>query len=112
MPDVRLATGLPEDDWDEPRWQRWVVATARANGWTVRVMDQRNRRGVLHAQSEDQRGWPDLLLVDDRVVWVELKPKGGKLSAMQRDKIDRLVDAGAEVHIMEPSHWGELLALL
>ena len=101
---------LPEEDWDEPRFQRWVVATARANGWKVRVTDQRGRPG-WRGQQED-KGWPDLILLRDRVVWIELKAKGGQLRAAQAIVIEFLRRAGAEVHVFEPSQWEELMGVL
>lgn len=106
----KISMGLPEPDWDEPRFQRWVVATATANGWLVRVMDQRGRPG-WRGQPTD-KGWPDLLLVRDRVRWIELKDRTGKLRPDQADRIAALVAAGAEVEVYDPTGWEALLASL
>lgn len=101
---------IPLPDWDEPRFQRWVVATARANGWRVRIMDQRGRPG-WRGQATD-KGLPDLLLVKDEVVWMELKAVGGKLRPDQVEWIEALKAAGAPVLVVEPTDWELLLRFL
>jgi len=106
----RSVLPMPEADWDEPRFQRWCVATARANGWRVRVMDQRGRPG-WRGQPTD-KGWPDLLMVKDRVVWIELKDADGQLRPDQLEVIGLLIDSGAEVYIMRPAQWEEFMVLL
>ena len=49
------------------------------------------------------RGWPDrtVLLPDNRVAWVELKSKSGKLSPHQEYWIAKLADAGHEVCVCD-----------
>ena len=53
-------------------------------------------------QASGRRGFPDVLLINDRVVFVELKtPAGtGRLSALQKPEIDRLRHAGADVRVI------------
>ncbi len=98
--------GVPSDDWTGTKFQAWIVTNARLNGWTVRVMDQRNTRGVLRAQSMDQRGWPDLLmLADTRSVWVECKSKGEALSSIQMLRHAQLRHAGHEVLALTAGDW-------
>lgn len=98
---------IPDATWDEPRYQRWVIATARMNGWHVRVTDQRGRPGWRGTASD--KGWPDLILVRERVVWLELKAAGGQLRPEQKLVISMLKEAGAEVHISDPGHWDLLV---
>lgn len=100
----------PEPDWDEPRFQRWLVATARANGWRVRIMDQRGRPG-WRGQAAD-KGLPDLLMAKDRVVWMELKAKGGKLRPDQVEWIAALREAKAEVHVVDPTDWEFIMSAI
>lgn len=102
-----VVSDVPQPDWDEPRFQRWVVATARANGWLVRIMDQRGRPG-WRGQASD-KGWPDLLLVRDRVVWLELKARDGTLREDQKVVLAALQAAAAEVYVVDPSSWESLL---
>lgn len=53
-------------------------------------------------QASGRRGFPDVLLVNDRVVFVELKtPAGtGRLSALQKREIELLRHAGADVRVI------------
>lgn len=104
-PEITARTG-------ETEFQRTVVDFARLLGWRVRVVDQRNARGQLRARHEDQQGWPDLLLVKDRVVWLELKAFGKSLSPTQVECIRELREAGAEVHVVTPAHWLSLQVFL
>lgn len=110
LPKSLMADGEPNASWTEPQWQRWVVATATAQGWRVRIMDQRGRPGWRGGPQD--KGWPDLLLVRDRVVWLELKASGGRLRPDQEEVIARLVAAGAEVHIVAPTAWETLIEWL
>jgi hypothetical protein len=108
-----MTTTLPAKTWSETEYQRFVVAYAREHGWTVRVMDQRNSRGVLRAQSLDQRGWPDLAVTRaGRFAWIELKAEGEKLSALQAQRIGQLIDAGHDVWIAKPTDWPTLEVVL
>jgi hypothetical protein len=98
--------GIPSEDWTGTKFQAWIVTNARLNGWTVRVMDQRNTRGVLRAQSMDQRGWPDLLLVGgSRAVWIECKSKGEALSSIQMLRHAQLRHTGHEVISLTAGDW-------
>jgi hypothetical protein len=83
----------------EKAWQGQVVELARMLGWR-------------HFHAFDSRrspsGYPDLTLVRDRVVWVELKSESGKPSAAQRSWLDALEAAGAEVYLWKPSDLEEV----
>ena len=54
-------------------------------------------------QATGRRGFPDVMLVNDRVVFIELKsPSGtGRLSALQFVEIGLLRHAGADVRIID-----------
>jgi hypothetical protein len=54
-------------------------------------------------EASGRRGFPDVLLINDRVVFVELKtPAGtGRLSALQKREIDLLRRAGADVRVID-----------
>lgn len=76
--------------------QARVIMLARLRGWWVwHCTDP-----VMSAA-----GLPDLLLVRERVVWLELKTERGRLRAAQSEVIDRLRAAGAEVHVCRPHDW-------
>jgi len=57
----------------------------------------------IKMQATGRRGFPDVMLVNDRVVFVELKsPSGtGRLSALQKREIELLRHAGADVRIID-----------
>lgn len=54
-------------------------------------------------EASGRRGFPDVLLINDRVVFIELKsPAGtGRLSALQIVEIKLLRHAGADVRIID-----------
>jgi hypothetical protein len=61
--------------------------------------------GWRTAVSGDGKGFPDLVLVRDRVLFVELKSARGTLTTDQQDWLFALGVAGAERHIWRPEHW-------
>lgn len=80
----------------EKRFQQQVVQLARLNSWTVyHTYDSRR----------SEPGFPDLVLVRDRVLFRELKAQDGRLSRHQRIWIGRLKDAGADVEVWRPNQW-------
>ena len=52
----------------------------------------------------DGTGFPDLVLVRDRVLFVELKSDAGRLSVAQQDWLFALSKAEAECHLWQPAH--------
>lgn len=89
----------PLDDMTEKVWQAQVVEVARTLGWRCyHTFDSRR----------SQPGFPDLVLVRDRVVFLELKSEKGKVSAAQQDWLQALADAGAEACVARPSDFDEL----
>lgn len=87
------STGRKKPVMTEKDWQKQVVDLAKVLGW-------RCYHPFLSKWSE--KGWPDLALIRERVVYVELKRAGGKLSEHQSDWLDALRAAGAEVYVWYP----------
>lgn len=89
--------------------QRTIIATARYLGWRCahfgRAMT-RSGEWVTPTQA-DGAGFPDLVLVRERVVYVELKSAKGRLSPRQREWMQALVAAGQEVYVWRASDWNE-----
>jgi hypothetical protein len=80
----------------EKRWMQQLIDTARLCGWYP--VHQLWPMGTAH-------GVPDLVLIRERVVWIEAKTERGKLTPAQAAMIDRLRAAGQEVHVWRPSDW-------
>jgi hypothetical protein len=57
-------------------------------------------------------GFPDLVLVRERVVFAELKAERGRVSPSQQEWLDALRAAGAEVYLWRPRDWDTLCEVL
>ena len=81
---------------------RWVhFRPARTDkGWRTPV------QGPMGA------GWPDLVLVRDRVVIAELKTDTGRVRPEQQETLRALLQAGAEAWIWRPRDWEHVRAVL
>jgi hypothetical protein len=58
------------------------------------------------------RGFPDVTLVRERIVYVECKTDVGKLTVAQKSWLARLSAAGGEVRVWRPADWDEAVAVL
>ena len=84
----------------------WVIDLAHVNDWrvahfhAVRAPSGRTITPVF----ADGKGWPDLVLVRERVIYAELKARyqKGKLRPEQAEWLERLRLAGAEAYLWEP----------
>ena len=91
-------------DMPEKDWQKVVIDTAHAFGWMVHHdRDARRSTGA---------GFPDLVIVRERILFVELKSEKGKLKEGQESWRDALCLAGAEWHLWRPSDWEQVQAIL
>ena len=91
------------EDASEKEFQGRVVAYARERGWLCyHTFDSRRSEG----------GFPDLVLVRDRVVWVELKADKGKVSLNQGKWLAALARAKQEWHVWKPADWNKVLEVL
>lgn len=103
------AVGLPappapvDDATAEKQFQAEVIKEAKRRGW---------RCFHVHDSRKSEAGWPDLVLVRDRVVFAELKSEGGRLTADQKTWVELLGGAGAEVYVWRPSSWPEIMRVL
>lgn len=88
----------------EKDWQRQVRELAETLGWRRCYHTFDSRRS--------DTGFPDLVLVRDRVVFLELKRETGKVSAAQASWLTALRDAGAEVYVARPRHLQALAHVL
>jgi len=87
----------------EREFQTDVVKTARGCGWiTYHTHDSRR----------SDKGFPDLVMVRERVVFAELKTDRGTASAEQQEWLRRLKRAGAEVYLWRPADMPDITATL
>jgi len=89
----------PEEALSEKQWMWRVIAYAESRGWAYYH---------VYDATMAPPGWPDLVLVRDRVVYAELKMKGRKPTRDQQTWIDRFRKAGQEVHVWRPDDWDEV----
>ena len=57
-------------------------------------------------------GFPDLVLVRERVIFAELKMPKGKVTAAQQVWRERLETAAAEYYLWRPEDWDQILIIL
>jgi hypothetical protein len=57
-------------------------------------------------------GFPDLVLVRDRVIFAELKRDKGQLSVDQYEWLEMLKKTGAEVYVWRPCEWTKIEGVL
>lgn len=103
---MRHRTATPDADLLEKDWQATVTDLAKQLGWLV--YHTFNSRRSTH-------GFPDLVLVRDRVVYVECKREDrttSKLTDEQRRWLRALDQAGEEVYVARPSHVRHLSQVL
>lgn len=95
---------IPLDEITENEWQKNVIDLAHLFGWQVaHFRPAQTTKGWRTPVAADGAGWPDLVLVRDRILAVELKREKGKVAAAQQEWLDALQAAGAEVHVWKPS---------
>ena len=80
----------------EKEFQDQIIELARYTGYLV-YHDQDSRRS--------EPGFPDLVLVGDRVMFLEVKRQNGVVSEAQKGWIARLVKAGIIARVVRPSDW-------
>ena len=87
----------------EKQWQTELVTAAKDLGWKV-----------SHAWTSinSAAGFPDLVLVRDRLIFAELKTMRGKVTTAQREWLWALQKAGGECYIWRPSDFTKALEIL
>ena len=75
-------------------------------GWRVyHSRPARTNKGWRTPVSYDGRGFPDLLLVRDRVIAIEIKGDGDKLTEEQQTWLDAFACAGVPAQVIRPDDW-------
>jgi hypothetical protein len=98
---------------NEKQFTEQVIDLAHLNGWRVAHFTQvQVRPGVwITPVKADGKGFPDLVLVRDRVIYAELKV-GTSLRVDQVLWLERLRDAGQETYVWKPRDLDEISAVL
>ncbi len=97
---------LVRESWDEETFQKAVIDVAHECGWhAAHFRKSRTKHGWSTAVQADGKGFPDLVLVRERVIWPELKVGKNKLSKDQENWRDWLLAAGQEWYCWYPRDW-------
>jgi VRR-NUC domain len=100
MPTTTLASMTEQELLDN------VLEMARLFGWRVaHFRPAMTKHGWRTPVSADGKGFPDLVLVRDRVIFVELKAAKGHMSPEQLDWMAAFSNANAECHVWRPIDW-------
>jgi hypothetical protein len=94
----------------EAELQDNIVTLAHLFGWkAAHFRPARTSQGWRTPVGYDGKGWPDLVLVRERVVYVEVKGSSAsaRLTPEQIAWREWLSDAGAEWHLWTPADWTE-----
>ena len=91
------------DTINEKLFQGLVTEYAGLNGWAT--YHTRDSRG-------SDPGFPDLVLVRDRVIFAELKAARGRVTNDQRAWAAALEAAGAVYYLWRPADWPEIETVL
>jgi len=95
---VPLVDSISEED-----FQNAVTGLATENGW-------RWYHPTISKRSKE--GFPDLVLVKQYVLWLELKTESGQPTAEQLAWGESLLAAGQDYRLVRPSDWPELVRVL
>ena len=105
---ARLDAEMSERD-----WQDQVIVFARLRGWLVaHFRPALTSKGWRTPVTADGAGFPDLVMVRDRVIVVKLKSETGRTTAEQARWLAALEAAHAEHYVWRPSDWPEVEAVL
>ncbi len=97
----------------EDQWITWVIDRAHQSGWGVaHFRPAKTAHGWRTPVQADGKGFPDLVLVRDRVIFAELKAAKGKLAREQQWWEVILRAAGAEFYVWRPADRPDITRIL
>jgi len=86
--------------------QRAIIDAARRFGWKVaHTPPISTERGWRTAVAADGKGFPDLLLVRDRVLVAEVKGDSDRLRPEQEEWLSAFRMAGTEAYVWRTEDW-------
>lgn len=84
----------------EATWQAQFIELAHLFGWRIaHFRAAKSARGWRTPVQGDGKGFPDNVLVRERVIYVELKRVGKKTTPEQQEWMDWLMMAGQECYV-------------
>lgn len=99
-----------------PTWREWqdqVAELAQRHRWRVASFrPARTAKGWRTPVGHDGKGFPDLLLVRERVIAVECKTGRGRTDREQEAWLQAFERAGGIALVARPEDWDRLCALL
>lgn len=97
----------------EAEFQKQVIELAHTFGWLcAHFRTALTTRGWRTAVQGDGAGFPDCVLVKDRVIFAELKRVGGKPTEAQTAWLDAIRAAGVEAYLWTPDSWPAIIHVL
>ena len=89
-----------------------VIQMARLFGWRIAHFRsvETKRQGWQTPVQGDGKGYPDLCLVRERIIFIELKCGKNKLEPEQEVWRDKIILAGGEWYLLTDKNWEEGLA--
>jgi hypothetical protein len=86
--------------------QKAIIDYAHTLHWSVvHNPAVETKQGWRTALAADAKGFPDLLLFRERVVAIEVKGDGDRLSDEQTEWSKRMMTANVEWYLIRPQHW-------
>lgn len=98
----------------EADFQDQIIELAHLCDWTVAHFRpaMKSDGSWRTAVQADGTGFPDLVLVRERVIFAEIKTEQGQPSPEQYCWLLGLKEAGQEVYLWQPSDWEEVVEVL
>ena len=102
----------------ESEYQAQIIELAQFRGWLVahfRTSRTQRADGTVFYQTAiaaNGAGFPDLVLVRDRVIYAEIKTDRGRLSDEQKVWRDVLLAAGQEWYCWSPKDFDNVVEVL
>lgn len=99
-----MKAALPLHLYTERDWDHQLKQLCDQLGWTLNYHTLRSKGS--------RSGFPDRILVRERLIAVELKTEQGKPTDAQREWLDGLAAAGVETYLWRPSDLDEIAQIL
>lgn len=108
----------PKSLWSEEMFQEQVLQKAFEFGWLA--FHTRESRGshfgrILNNLGKPvslRGGFPDLILLRERIIAAELKVGNNTLSETQWHWLNAFKEAGGEIHVWRPEDWDDIELVL